>query len=114
GRPRASRASQPGARGAVANVVRDPPGDHEAARGAPPRAAVRGARLDDEAAALGPEQAVARGHRAGRPGAPADDPHPRVPRAPAASRGGDRTRHPVTSVRPAADVRALDAEAYQV
>ena len=61
GRPRAARAPQPGARGPVADVVRDPPGRHEAARGAAPGAAVRGARLDDEAAALRPGPPVARG-----------------------------------------------------
>ena len=100
GRPRAPGPPQPGARGPVADVVRDPPGDHEAARGAAARAVVRGARLDDEAAALGPQQAVARGHRARRPGAPADDPHPRVPRTSPGDRGGDRTGRPVTAVRP--------------
>ena len=44
GRPRAAGPPQPGARGAVADVVRDPPGGHEAARGAAAGAAVRGAR----------------------------------------------------------------------
>ena len=72
--------------GPVADVVRDPPGRHEAARGAAQGAPVRRDGLDDEAAALGHGPAVARGHRARRPGAPADDPHPRVPRAPAAPR----------------------------
>ena len=36
--------------------------------------------LDHQAAPLRPQPALARGHRAGRPGAAADDPHPRVPR----------------------------------
>ena len=82
GRPRAAGPSQPGARGPVADVVRDPPGRDEAARGAAQGAPVRRDGLDDEAAALRARAAVARGHRAGRPGAPADDPDPRVRRAP--------------------------------
>ena len=89
GRPRAAGPSQPGARGPVADVVRHPPGGHEAARGAAQGAAVRRDGLDHEAAAVRARPAVARGHRAGRPGAPADDPDPRVPRAaPAGRRAG--------------------------
>ena len=88
GRPRAAGPPQPGARGPVADVVRHPPGGHEAARGAAQGPPVRRDGLDDEAAALGQGPAVARGHRAGRPGAPADDPDPGVPRAPPACRGG--------------------------
>ena len=53
GRPRAPRPPQPGARRPVADVVRDPPGGHEAARGAAQGTPVRRARLDHEAAALG-------------------------------------------------------------
>ena len=93
GRPRAADPPQPGARGPVADVVRDPPGRHEAARGAAQDAAVRRDGLDDEAAAVRPRAAVARGHRAGRPGATADDPDPRVPRA-AASLDGSTARAP--------------------
>ena len=89
GRPRAAGPPQPGARGPVADVVRDPPGGHEAARGAAQGAPLRRDGLDDEAAALRPRPALARGHRARRPGAAADDPDPRVPRAapPRARRG---------------------------
>ena len=54
GRPRAAGPPQPGARGPVADVVRHPPGGHEAARGAAQGAPVRRAGLDDEAAALRP------------------------------------------------------------
>ena len=88
GGPRAARPSQPGARGAVADVVRDPPGRHAASRGAPQGPPVRGDGLDDEAAPLRSRPAVPRGHRARRPGAPPDDPDPGVPRA--AASGGCR------------------------
>src|SRR5206468_9428781 len=99
GRSRAARPPQPGARGVVADVLRHLAGGHEAARGASQGAAVRGARLDDEAPSLGPGPTLARGHRTGRPGAAADDPHPRVPGTAAGSDRAARharTRHPVS------------------
>ncbi len=52
GRPRAAGPPQPGARGPVADVVRHPPGGHEAARGAAQGPAVRRDGLDHEAAAV--------------------------------------------------------------
>ena len=85
GRPGAAGPPQPGARGPVADELRHPPGGHEAAGGAAPGAPVRGARLDDEAAALRRRPPRPRDHRAGRPRAAADDPHPGVPRAAPAS-----------------------------
>ena len=100
GGPGAPDPPQPGARGPVPDVVRHPPGGHEAARGAAQGAAVRGAGLDDEAAPHRPRAAVAGGHRAGRPRAPADDPDPRVPRAPARERArpaGPRDRPSVST-----------------
>ena len=75
--------------GPVADVVRHPPGGDEADRGTAQDPPVRRDGLDHEAAALGQGPALARGHRAGRPGAPADDPHPRIPRA-APARGSGR------------------------
>ena len=57
GRPRAADPPQPGARGPVADVVRHPPGGHEAARGAAQGPPVRRDGLDHEAAALGPRPA---------------------------------------------------------
>ena len=98
GRPRASGPPEPGARGPVADVVRDPPGRDEAAGRTPEGAAVRRDGVDHEAAALRSRATVARSHRAGRPGATADDPDPRVPRAaagrwrPARSLGFERGR----------------------
>src|SRR5207245_10579812 len=80
GGPGAARPSQPGARRAVPDELRHPPGRDEAPRGAPQGAAVRGARVDDEAAALGSRTALARGDRAGRHGAAAHGPDPGVPR----------------------------------
>ena len=93
GRPRTPDPSQPGARGTVTDVVRHPPGRHEAARGAAQDPAVRRDGLDHEAAAVGPRTAVARGHRAGRPGTPADGADPGIPRATPARRspGAGRT-----------------------
>ena len=44
--------SKPGARGAVEDELRHPPGGHEAAGGAAQGAPVRGARVDHEAAAI--------------------------------------------------------------
>ena len=82
GRPRAAGPPQPGARGPVADVVRDPAGGHEADRGAAQGAPLRRDGLDDEAAPVGPRPALPGGHRAGRPGAAADDPDPGVPRPP--------------------------------
>ena len=52
GGPGAPHPPQPGARGALADELRDHPGRHEAAGGAPPRPALRGDGLHDEAAAL--------------------------------------------------------------
>ena len=88
GGPRAPRPPQPGARGSLADVVRHPAGGHEATRGAPEGAPVRGDGLDDEAATLGQGQSRPRGHRTRGPGAPADDPHPRVRRAASVLSGG--------------------------
>src|SRR4029079_2500045 len=87
GRPRAPGAPQPGARGAVADVVRHPAGRDEAARGAASRAAVRRAGLDDEAAAVGTRASLAGGPGARRSRAATDDPDPRIPREAARRRG---------------------------
>ena len=81
GGPGATGPPQPGTRGAVADVVRHPAGRHEATRGAAQGPPVRGDGLHDEAAALRQGSPGPRGHRAGRPGTPADHPHPRVRRA---------------------------------
>ena len=63
----------------------------------------------------GKRPAVARGHRARRPGAAADDPHPRIPRAPA--RGGPAGLEPVHPVTDGATLRAtireLSADEYR-
>ena len=94
GRPGAADPPQPGARGPVADVVRHPPGGDEADRGTAQGPPVRRDGLDHETAAVRQGPALARGHRAGRPGASADDPHPRIHRAAQARRGrrpvGDR------------------------
>src|SRR2546422_4674175 len=97
GRSRTASPPQPGARGPVAHVVRDPPGGHEAPRRAPQGAPVRRDGLDNEAASIRPRPPVARGDRARGPGAATDDPDPGVsgaaPRSPA---GDSRTRPSVT------------------
>ena len=61
--------------------------------------------------------AVARGHRAGRPGAPADDPHPRVRRAPrrqAVSVPGLDRGHRTPSTRPRYEAAIPDLAALVV
>ena len=106
GRPRAAGPSQPGARGPLADVVRHPAGGHEAAGGAAQGPPLRRDGLDHEAAALGQGPPLARGHRARRPGAPADDPHPRVPRAARATGSAESGARPSPELEPVGGERA--------